>query len=86
MAQQQAAVNTFVTRVSVREVVSDVAQGGGTQQGIAQGVDGNVGIAVSQQSALPRNIDTTQPQGPALDQAVNVKSHSHAHHHSVFFI
>ena len=67
MPQQQTAVDALVLRIRIREMVTDVAQGGGTQQGVAQGMDGHVGIAVSQQAAFPRNVHAAQPQGSALD-------------------
>ena len=80
MTQQHAAVDALIARVGVGEMVADVTQRGGTQQGIAQGMDGNVGVAVAQQASLPFNLDAAQPQGSTLDQAVYVKSHSDAEH------
>ena len=78
MAQQQATVNALVTRVSVGEVVTDVPEGSGTQQGITQGMDGDVGIAVTQQTFLPGDINSSEPQFTALDEPMNVKTHSNA--------
>ena len=78
--EQQAAVDALVARVSVGEVVADVAQGGSAQQRVAQGMDGDVGVAVAQQPLLPGDVHAAQPQFTPLDEAVNVKTHSYTHH------
>ena len=56
VTQQQAAVDALVARISVRKVETDVPQGSSTQQGITQRMDGDIGIAVTQQASLPWNI------------------------------
>ena len=62
-------------------MVTDVAQGGGTQQSVAQGMDGHVGVAMAQQPLLPGDIHSSEPQFTALDKPMDVKSIAHAHHH-----
>ena len=81
--EQQAAVDALVARVGVRKMVADITQRCGTQQGVAQGMYSDIGVAVSQQAAVPLDVHATQPQGPALDKPVNVKSQSHACHDGV---
>ena len=47
-AEQGARVGPFPFRVGVGEMIADIAQGGGAEDGVGQGVEGNVGVGVAE--------------------------------------
>ena len=74
MVQQQFAVDAFVAGVGVGEVFADIAQGGCPQQGVADGVEQDVGVGVPQQPFGMGNLNASEPQFAAFDQLVYVVS------------
>ncbi len=78
VAQQFLAVDAFVGRVGVGEMVADVAQGGSAEEGIAEGMDSHVGIAVAKQPEGMVNLHAANPQFAVGHEAVHVKSEAGA--------
>lgn len=78
-AQQHARVGALVARVGVGEVVAYVTQGGGAKEGVAEGVEGDVGVAVSVKAETVGYLYPAYPQVAPLDEAVDVKSVSDAY-------
>lgn len=61
MSQQFEAADTFVPRVGVGEMLSNVAEGSGTEQSIANGMQKHIGIAVTNKAMSMRHLHTTKP-------------------------
>ena len=55
-------------------MVADVAQVRRTQQGVANGMNEHVGIAVAKKAEGVRNANTAQPKVATFDKAVYVKA------------
>jgi hypothetical protein len=51
---------------------TDVAQGGCAKQGIGDGVGKNVGVGMTFESELGRNLHTTQDERPAGRDTVDI--------------
>ena len=80
-AQQYFAVNHFVLRIVVREVVANVAQVSSAEKRVAQGVYEYVGVAVAQQTEGVAYFYASQPQGAATDEAMHVEAHTDTYVH-----
>ena len=78
LAQQFQAVRALERGVRIREVRADVAEARGTQQGIANRMQQNVGIAVAQEALLVRDIHPADDALAAFHQFVNVKTNTRA--------
>ena len=52
--------------------MADVPQCQTAQQGVAQGVDGNISVRVGHEARGGRNLHPAQPHGKALGQGVYV--------------
>ena len=63
-------------------MIADIAHVGGTQQGIADGMDEHISIAVAQQAQFMVDADAAQPQVAVFHQLVNVVAESHTYPHS----
>lgn len=63
-------------------MVSDVAKVGGTQKCITDGVNQDVGIAMSVQAMCVGNAQSSQPECPTFHQSVHVVSESYSDIHS----
>lgn len=74
VAEEDSAVGAGIGRVGVREVPADVTEGGGAEEGVAEGVDGDVGVAVAQKSAAVRDINTADDARTPFNEAVNVET------------
>ena len=61
-------------------MITNVAQVGSTEQGVAQGVNRHIGIAVTQQPQLVVNLHTANPQFAVGHQTVHIKAHSYSCH------
>ena len=72
VAEQQFAVYALVARVGVREVLADVAKGGGTKEGVADGVEQHVGVGVAEEPQGVGYLDSAEPQFAVGDKLVNV--------------
>ena len=84
-AQQHLAVDVFELGARVGEVVADVAQGGGAEQRVADGVDEDVGVAVAEQSRFVFQADAAEPQGAARHEPVHVESEAYSDVHGRCF-
>jgi hypothetical protein len=62
-------------------MVTDVAHVGSAQQGVANGMDEHIGIAVAQQSLVVVEAYATQPQRTAFYQLVDVVSETYTYFH-----
>ena len=79
LAKQFATVDAFIFRVGIRKVVTDITECQRSQQCIAQGVNSNIRIAMSQQTAVMLKLYATQPQFAPFHKAVNVESLTYSH-------
>ena len=79
--RQLQAVGTGVGGVSIREVLADVAQRGGTQHSVHHSVGQHIGIRVAQQALFKRHLHAAQDQLAVLDQTVNIITMTNAHYH-----
>ena len=79
VAQEHARVGTGVGGVGVGEEVADVAEGGGAEQGVAEGVEGHVGIAMAQQATVMGNVYSADDAPASGDEAVYVVSAAYSH-------
>ncbi len=55
-------------------MVTYVMHGGGAKERIGKRMQSHVGIAVTKQAQLIRNLDTTHHQTPPPDKTVHIKS------------
>lgn len=53
-------------------MVADVAQCGGTEQGVADGVDEDVGIAMAKQTMRVGDEDASEPQFAPFNELVDI--------------
>ena len=63
----------------VGEVITDIAHIGRAEQGVTDGVNQHVGIAVSQQSCAVFDTYATEPQFAPFGQRVYIISESDTH-------
>ena len=80
LAQQRQTVRSGKCGVIVREKLPDVAHGGRAEQRIHDGVREHVGIRMTEQAGLVRDIDAAEDKPAAADEAMHVISVSNAHH------
>lgn len=59
---------------------ADVAKGSGTKKGVAEGVYGNVGIAVAKQTAVKWDIYAAENQWTILYKAMDIEAVSDSEH------
>ena len=74
VAQEAGAVGVFPRGFAGREVATDVAFREGAVDGVAEGVDADVGVGMSGQTALVRDSDATENKGAVLDEDVDIES------------
>ena len=77
--QYPAARDIFVLRVGIREMAADVAQAGGAEQRVADGVRERVAVRVSRQAFVERNLHAAENQLPPRLQPMVVVPEPHAH-------
>ena len=78
-AQQDTAVDAGVGGVGIREMAADVPQARGTEQGVAEGVDGHVAIGMGLQSLVVGHLDPGEHQGSAGTEAMGVDALADQH-------
>ena len=66
-------------RVGVGIMLADIAQAGGAQQGVGDGVADDVGVGVPDQPARMLDPQPAQDQRPALAQPMRVVTDPHPH-------
>ena len=69
----------------IGEVVADVAHIRSAQQGITDGVQQHVGIAMAQQALTVIDLDAAHPQVAALYQLMDIVAHSYSYLHCFYF-
>ena len=77
LAQEPNGVGVLVTGIGVGKVVTDVFEAGGAQNGVGYRVGEYVGVGVSEESPVGRNIYAAQDQGSpgaSLGEGVDVYS------------
>ncbi|MNF99164.1 hypothetical protein D3C84_820540 [compost metagenome] len=79
MTQQRTAVGALELRVGVREMLADVTQCSGTEQGIAQGMQQDVTIGVSEQSEAVCNAHAAQSDEIAFSETVHIIAVANTH-------
>src|SRR5580693_3717186 len=76
--QKLRAIGIFPFRIRIREMHADVAQGGGAEQSVGDGVRENIGVGVTFQSKLGLNLHSTQDERPAGPHAVHIPALSYS--------
>ncbi len=82
LAQQLYGIGVPVPLVGVGEVVADVLEAGGPEQGVGYGVGQNVGVGVSEQAALEGDLDAAEHEPAAFlrrGESVDVNAEADAH-------
>lgn len=64
-------------------MVSDIAEGTGSEDGVGQGMERHIGIAVAQQPLFVGDADAAEYQGSPGSEAVYVESVAYAVHNAV---
>ena len=78
--EQDLAVDILVCRIGIGEMNANVSQAERPQQGIADGVNKYIRIAVAQRAFRTGNECATQPEWPAFDQLMKIYSGSDSIH------
>ena len=81
LAEENLAVDAVGLGSGIRKVVANVAHIGGTEEGVADGVQQHVSIAVTQQSLTMFYLDAAHPQVAAFYQLMDVEAHSYSDTH-----
>ncbi len=79
MAEQDHAVDVLEFGAGVGKVLADVAERGRSEEGVADGVQQYVGVAVPLEAHGVWNLHSADYQFSAADELVYVDSHSYAH-------
>ena len=77
--EEDLAVDAGILAGGVGEVIADVAQSGGAEQGVADGVNEYVGVAMAKQSEGVVDVHTADPQFTVGGEGVDVVSESDSH-------
>lgn len=77
--QESAGVGALVGGVGVGEMVAYVAKGGGSEEGVAKGVEGYVGVAVAEEAEGVGDFYATEPQVAIFNEAMDVVAHADAY-------
>lgn len=77
LGQHVGRVAVFVGWVSVGEHFADVADGGGTEEGIRDGVQEYVGVAVADGVLVVRDVEAAETQRSARRQTVRIVPNSY---------
>lgn len=70
--QEYATIDAEELRGGVGEMAADVAQGGCTEQGIANGMYENVGVTVAEEPVGVGNGDAAEREGAVGNKAVDI--------------
>ena len=68
----------FPARVRRREMLADVAKAGRAEQGVGDGMEHHVGVAVPSETAVVRNRDSAEHNRPFAGEGVDVEAHAGA--------
>ncbi len=81
LAQQDAAVDTAVLRITVRKVSTDITEAGRTEHGVTDRVDQHVTVRMCLESALVIDTHPADDDELAVAEAVGVKTVTDTHQH-----
>lgn len=77
LTEQDSRVGSTPALVGIGEMQAYVAERGSTQQGVAQGMESHVGIAVAEQALAVRYVDAAYYAAPSFRETVYVKTVSY---------
>lgn len=77
--EKQPRIRSLPAWIRVGEGVTDVPQGGGSEQSIGKGMEHDIRIRMASEAARVVDGDAAQDQGPVLLKAVCVMTNAHAH-------
>jgi hypothetical protein len=83
--QQYLAVNILIRSIRIGKMHADIAQGKRAQQGIADGVQQHVCIAVTERPFMMGNLYAPQPEIPAFRKLVKIYSETDPVRHHDYF-
>ena len=78
-AEEHFAVSAFIFGGGVGKVIADVAEIGCTEEGVADGVNEHIGVAVAEESEGVVDVYTADPQLAAGGEGVNIISETDSH-------
>jgi hypothetical protein len=79
VAQQLPGIDALIARIRRRKVLTDVAQGSGTQQGIAYGMQQHIGIGMPIQTFSIRHVHPAYDARAPYHQGMHIKTVSYTH-------
>jgi hypothetical protein len=81
--EQPETVRTGPLRISVGKVITEIAEGGGAEQGIGDGVSHHVCIAVTGKALGAFELDTAKHEAAIriVGEGVDIEPHAHADGH-----
>ena len=77
--QQDLAVDVFEFPGSIWKMIADIAQAGGTQQGITDGMEQHVRIAVAQRALVVGDFNAANHQVPSFNQLMKINAVTYPH-------
>ena len=81
LLQQSCRICALVGRVGIREVLTDVTESCGPQQGVHEGMEHHVGVAVTCKTAVVRDLTAHENEGTMLlwsGEPMDIKPLSHS--------
>ena len=82
IAEKYLAVDALVAGIGVREMLSYVAEGEGSEESVAEGMNGHVGVAVAEESVGMGYLNTADPEVAVFHESVYVVALSDTEHGS----
>lgn len=76
--QEKHTGNPLVSRIRVREVLSDISKAGRPEQGIHDGMEENIGVRMAVEPLRVGNIHAAEGELPSFYQTVNVVSETNS--------
>ena len=84
LGEEEPRVGILPARVGVGVELADVAEAGGAEQGVGDGVQHHVGVGMADQAARMLDADAAQDQRPAFGQPVRVVPDADPECHDAF--
>jgi hypothetical protein len=79
VTQQYPAVDILKLRIIIREVSADIAECGGTKQGVTDCVEQHIGIGMPGQAFVVGYFNTTKQQWPIVGKGMDIKTLTYTH-------
>lgn len=80
LAEEYAGVGAEVTGVVIGEMEADVAEGGGSEEGVGEGVKCYVGVAVSEEAEMEWDVYAAEDEWAGSHEAMDVVTGADAEH------